>query len=31
METQFLVNTGLGNGLIPYGTKALSEPMLTYH
>ena len=29
MET--LVNTDLGNGLLPDGTKPLPEPMLTYH
>ena len=26
-----LVNIGLGNGLLPDGTKPLPEPMLTYH
>ena len=26
-----LVNTGLGNGLLPDGTKPLPKPMLTYH
>ena len=26
-----LVNIGSGNGLVPDGTKPLSEPMLTYH
>ena len=25
------VNIGSGNGLLPYGTKPLTEPMLTYH
>ena len=31
MATEFLVNIGSGNGLLPDGTKPLSEPMLTYH
>ena len=25
------VNIGPGNDLLPYGTKPLPEPMLTYH
>ena len=29
--TQIWVNIGSGNGLLPYGTKPLPEPMLTYH
>ena len=31
MTTEILVNIGLGNGLLPDGTKPLPEPMLTYH
>ena len=31
MSSGILVNTGLGNGLLPDGTKPLPEPMLTYH
>ena len=31
MTTQIWVNTGSGNGVLPYGTKPLSEPMLTNH
>ena len=30
MATQILVNIGLGNGLLPDGTKPLPELMLTY-
>ena len=29
MATQIWVNIGSGNGLVPDGTKPLSEPMLT--
>ena len=31
MATQNWVNIGSGNGLVPYGTKPLPEPMLTNH
>ena len=31
MVTEIWVNIGLGNGLLPYGTKPLPEPMLTDH
>ena len=31
MVTQDWVNIGLGNGLVPDGTKPLPEPKLTYH
>ena len=31
MASYILVNIGLGNGLLTYVTKALPEPMLTYH
>ena len=31
MASEILVNTGSGNGLLPDGTKPLSESMLTYH
>ena len=31
MALENLVNTGSGNGLLPDGTKPLTEPMLTYH
>ena len=31
MVTRIWVNIGLGNGLLPDGTKPLPEPMLTYH
>ena len=27
---EFLVNIGLGNGLLPDGTKPLPQPMLTH-
>ena len=30
MVTWISVNIGLGNGLLPDGTKPLPEPMLTY-
>ena len=31
MVMEIWVNSGLGNGLLPDGTKPLPEPMLTYH
>ena len=31
MATEIWVNIGSGNGLLPDGTKPLSEPMLIYH
>ena len=31
MATEIWVNIGLGNGLLPDGTKPLPEPMLTDH
>ena len=31
MALEILVNIDSGNGLLPDGTKPLSEPMLTYH
>ena len=31
MATQHLVNIGLGNGLLPDGTKSLPDQLLTYH
>ena len=31
MATVFLDNIGSGKGLLPDGTKPLTEPMLTYH
>ena len=31
MASDISVNTGLGNGLLPGGTKPLTELMLTYH
>ena len=31
MAALSFVNIGLGNGLLPDGTKPLPEPMLTYH
>ena len=31
MPSDILINTGLGNGLLPDGTKPLPEPMLSYH
>ena len=31
MVTEIWVNIGSGNGLVPDGTKPLSEPMLTHH
>ena len=31
MATEIWVNIGLGNGLLPDGTKPLPEPMLAYH
>ena len=31
MVSDILVSIGSGNGLLPNGTKALPEPMLTYH
>ena len=31
MASLNLVNVGLGNGLLPNGTKPLPEPMLIYH
>ena len=31
MMTSFMVNIGLGSGMLPDGTKLLPEPMLTYH
>ena len=31
MATKISFNIGLGNGLLPDGTKPLPEPMLTYH
>ena len=30
MVTKIWVDIGLGNGLVPDGTKPLPEPMLTY-
>ena len=30
METEIWVNIGSGYGLVPDGTKPLTEPMLTY-
>ena len=30
MTTEIWVNIGSGNGLLPDGTKPLTEPMLTY-
>ena len=31
MTSEILVNTSLGNGLVPDITKPISEPMLIYH
>ena len=31
MVLVILVNTDLGNGLVPYSTKPLPKSMLTYH
>ena len=31
MATEIWVNTGSGDGLLPYGTKPSPEPMLTNH
>ena len=31
IEWQIWVNTGSGNGMLPYDTKPLPEPMLTNH
>ena len=31
MALDILVNTGSGNGLLPYSTKPLPEPMLNNH
>ena len=31
MVWEILVNTGLGNGMLPDGTKPLPDSMLTYH
>ena len=31
MAAEIWVNIGLGNGLLPDGTKPLPKPMLTYH
>ena len=31
MATEIWVNIGSGNGLLPYGTKPLPEPMLLDH
>ena len=31
MATESWVNFGLGNGLVPNGTKPLPEPVLAYH
>ena len=31
MVTEIWVNTGTGNGLLPDGTKPLSDPLLTSH
>ena len=31
MATGISVNIGSGNGLVPNGTKPLSEPMLAYY
>ena len=31
VDIDLKVNIGSGNGLLPDGTKPLSEPMLTYH
>ena len=31
MALWVLVGIGLGNGLVPSGTKPLPEPMMTYH
>ena len=31
MEALIWVNIGLGNGLLPDGTKPLPEPMLIYY
>ena len=31
MATEILINIGLGDGLVPNGTKPLPEPVLTYY
>ena len=31
MTSDILVNTDLGNGLLPDGTRPLSEPVLAHH
>ena len=31
MTSEIVVNTDLGNGLLPDGSKLLSKPMLTNH